>query len=178
MNQAQTGPWVIQVQRIAQIPHSFFIWDIGGILLKHIYPPNPFTVWSLSCQFQISLRLTSPAFPRPVSLRCHRCPEWQSGQPYLVLPASLIHNIITFTWPCHASYRRWMSLTQGQQGNDPHPGRDGAQSPVTLNLYAAGQIDNAEWRSRKLNNTMGSAPTWQHRVWSWNHRAHTPNYSQ
>lgn len=77
-------------------------------------------------QFQISLRLTLLAFPRPVSLSLckdpvNSCPEWQSGHLYLVLPASLIHNIITFTWPCHASYGRWMSPSQGQQGNGPHP---------------------------------------------------------
>lgn len=66
-----------------------------------------------------------------------------------MLPASLIHNIITFTWPCHASYWRWMSPAQGQLGNDPHPGlQDGAQSPVILNLDAASQNRQTMQRER------------------------------
>lgn len=64
------------------------------------------------------------------------CPEWQSSQHYLVLPANLIHNIITLTWPCHASYRRWMSPNQGQPGNGPHPdfktGRNHLSSSICL----------------------------------------------
>lgn len=46
--------------------------------------------------------------------------QWQSGRPHLVLPASLVHNGITFTWPCHVSSGRWMSPNQGRLGNCPH----------------------------------------------------------
>lgn len=80
-----------------------------------------FWIWSSFYRFQVSLRLTLPTFPRPAWTLSTPALQWQSGQPYLVLPASLIHNIITFTWPCHASYRRRMSPTQGQLGNGPHP---------------------------------------------------------
>lgn len=80
------------------------------------YPIVILVFWGwLVYPFKISLRLTLPAFPRPVSLSIHKpCqlfPEWQSMQPYLVLPTTLIHNIITFTWPCHSSCGRRISST-------------------------------------------------------------------
>lgn len=72
----------------------------------------------------ISSILTLPVFPRPFCSTVQRSVsswlEWQSAQPYLVQPVGLINNIITFTWPCHASYRRWISPCEGHLSNVPH----------------------------------------------------------
>lgn len=100
--------------RIARIP--FIIRNNAKFLCTLWCPIVILVFWGwLVYPFKISLRLTLPAFPRPVSLSIHKpCqlfPEWQSMQPYLVLPTTLIHNIITFTWPCHSSCGRRISST-------------------------------------------------------------------
>lgn len=77
-----------------------------------------FRVWPASPHFQTSVRLTLNAFSRSVNLKLS---SWQSGHPHLVLPSMLVHNAVTFTWPCHVSHGRWMSSNQGRVGNCPHP---------------------------------------------------------
>lgn len=92
--------------------HSFHTSD-----LPHMFHLScPFLEWSPSYCIQIALSLPLSCFPKVHTLACAKN---LSDHLYLVLTGSLIHNIITFTRPCHASYVRWMSPGQGRLANGP-----------------------------------------------------------
>lgn len=99
--------------------------------------------------FQISLRLTLVAFPRPVSLPAHAACQLLSDRVSSLTLCCQTASFITLSPSLgHASYRRWMSFFQGYLGNGPHPDFEtGLEIPVTPYLFF---IEQSE-RERRCN---------------------------